>query len=158
MFNLKSVLLSVLTVGAMAAVVGGATFAPFTSTDSATGSVTAGKVSIDVNEAGLGGTLAFTVGLDCPVGPLAPGDSCTASVHVENTSTLPTMLTLANTSVEVDGDPGTCFVVSAAPAPVALAAGADYDYTVTVTLDLAAPNSCQGDSVSVTTTATASSV
>lgn len=80
----RSILFSLLVIGAVVALVAGAgTFAPFTTSDDDAGEVTATTLSITV--AGTG-TLDFSTGdAGCPT-DLLPGDTCEDTVTVTNFS------------------------------------------------------------------------
>lgn len=86
----KSILFSVMVIGAALAIVAGASsFATFTDSSTATTtSLTAGTVKMDIN--GTHGTVGVTLaGTNCPqTGNMAFNDSCTVSYNVNNTGTL----------------------------------------------------------------------
>ncbi len=82
----RKILLAGVVVSAFAATtMSGATFAPWTSSSSATGNVTAGTLAVSAQD-GLDSTIDFTPAGDCA--NLAPGDNCTATIEVFNTGTL----------------------------------------------------------------------
>jgi predicted ribosomally synthesized peptide with SipW-like signal peptide len=87
---LRGTLLSLLTIGAVAFIVGGATFAPFSDSGDATGSVSAGTLQININgDPGAPEPVTFMFNTEayCP-GNMAVGDSCTAVLTITNVGTL----------------------------------------------------------------------
>ncbi len=162
----RSILLSLTTIGAVVGLfASAATFAAFTSSDTESGSVTAGSVTIDVFGSP-GSALSFDPGATgCPTA-LAPGDTCTETVNVTNNGTLPVTISLA------PGSPSISIVDSIAPAGCAagdwstlagafgdstLAPGQTTTFTLDVTLLSAAVNGCQGETATVTATVDATS-
>ena len=154
----RSILLSLLIIGAVAAMVGGASFSAFTDQESASGTVTAGTVQVGLTPTG-SGSLTWT-GTGCP-GPIGTGDTCTSTVDVDYTGNLAATMDLVLT----DNDAAGCFNVSGTwTADDGTPTGAALDQTgvtaedgtVSVSVQLApsAPNSCQGASVDVTLTVT----
>jgi predicted ribosomally synthesized peptide with SipW-like signal peptide len=87
---LRGTLLSLLTIGAVAFIVGGATFAPFSDSGDATGSVSAGTLQININgDPGAPEPVTFMFNTEtyCPDN-MAVGDSCTAVLTITNVGTL----------------------------------------------------------------------
>jgi predicted ribosomally synthesized peptide with SipW-like signal peptide len=151
-------LLSLLVIGAVAAMVGGASYSAFTDSESASGTVTAGSVAVDLSPTG-SGSLVWS-GAGCP-SPLGQGDSCTADVAVDYTGNL--AATFDMSLVATESEPG-CYTVggvwdpnppgaptTALPTSTAVAE----DGTVAITVTLTGGNSCQGETASVTLTVTA---
>jgi predicted ribosomally synthesized peptide with SipW-like signal peptide len=154
----RSILLSLLVIGAVAAMVSGASFSVFSDTESASGTVTAGTVQVDLTPTGTG-SLVWS-GAGCP-SPLGSGDTCTANVAVNYAGNL--AATFAMTLGAVESEPG-CYTVSGtwdpdppggSTTPLPIASTAAADGTVAITVTLSGPNSCQGDTVDVTLTVTA---
>ena len=162
----RSMLLSVTVIGAVLAVFATAsTFAAFTTSDSDSGTVTAGDVEIDVHGTDNPGLVFNDPIASCP-SPMAPGDSCTATVTVENIGSLP---------VQLIPDPPTASVVTSESLVPAGCTDGDWsavasffddafldpgdiaNFTVTVTLDALANNGCQGETATVTVTVDAES-
>lgn len=159
----KSMMLSFATIGAVLSLFTAATtFAAFTASDTETGSVTAGTVTINLDGDDLSGgtSLLFDApALSCP-SPMAPGNACTADVTVTNTGTVPVTLALAA------GSPSLTVVDSVAPAGCAagdwtvtaaglapsLTPGGSDTFTVVVTLLIGAVNGCQGETANVSLT------
>ncbi len=161
----RSILMSLVVIGAVVALLaGGATFAPFTDSDSDKGEVTAGNVEIEV----LGtGTLTFDAPVvSCP-SPMAPGDTCTASVQVQNTGDLTVTLSDPSHSItNVSGGEGTCDAgdwttatanLSYTPDVTNVAPGGVKTFNAKVTLDSDAQEGCQGATAEVTVEVTATS-
>ncbi len=158
----RSILTSLLVIGgAIALLAGGATFAPFTDTDSDSGDVTAGDVEIDVF--GSGASLDFefvSTATDCDT--MAPGDSCDDTlVSVTNTGTLEVSLAAPVPSesgaLETCGDGDSLgTTVSTYSGDGILAVGETETFSVTVTLEGSADNTCEAatGTVSVAVTAT----
>lgn len=160
----RSILLSVVTIAAMLAVFATATtFAAFTSSDSDSGEVTAGTVSIEV----LGtGTLNFTGGsLNCP-SAIAPGDICGPDeVTVTNNGDL--AVTLSDPVVSATGDLSTCDggghlgattgAQSYTADSTVLAPGEFATFEISAALDGVAGNDCQSQTGTVTVEVTATS-
>jgi predicted ribosomally synthesized peptide with SipW-like signal peptide len=87
---LRGTLLSLLTIGAVAFIVGSATFAPFSDSGDATGSVSAGTLQININgDPGAPEPVTFMFNTEtyCPDN-MAVGDSCTALLTITNVGTL----------------------------------------------------------------------
>jgi predicted ribosomally synthesized peptide with SipW-like signal peptide len=84
----RSILFSLMVIGAVIAVVAGAsTFSAFTSSDSISGTVTAGKLKVDLDQtSGTEIDTTFTLGngTDCDTGEMAPGDDCVVNLTVQN--------------------------------------------------------------------------
>lgn len=143
----RSILMSLLVIGgAIALLAGAGTFAPFTSTDSDSGDVTAGTVAITVVGTG---TIDFASGdLGCDLN-LAPGDTCGPdTVTVENTGSLP--VTLSDPVPSESGDLETCGDGDNLTTTVGALSDTTLDPTETatfdveVTLEADADNDCQG--------------
>ena len=157
--------------GALSLVAATSTLAAFTAEDSDTGTVTAGTVSLSVEGAGAPGLVFLPGALDCP-DPMAPGDSCVASVTVTNTGSLSVTLAAATatvTDVSVGGcTANTDFTASAGAytfespgdsilsSTTADAADDSATYEVTVTLIADPADACQGATATVSTTASGS--
>lgn len=165
----RSMLLSVTMIGAVLAVFAAAsTFAAFTSSDTDSGTVTAGTATIRLQgTAATPGEITFGPGAaGCPVN-LAPGNSCVATVTVTNEGSLAVVLTPdPTTDIDVSTtdtvDPAGC-----TPADWSASAGTFVDpnldpgesttFELTVTLDGAANNGCQGETATVEVTVAAES-
>ena len=168
----RSTLLSLLVmVSTVAIFATGATFA-LTTSDSASGTVKAGTfaVNLAVNGTGLDGALAFSTGnVRCP-STLQPGDSCTATVNVQNTSGFPLILAQptsspVGTADTIDSvDPVGCldshwpveFDTTTNLYEINLPAGATTSFVVRVTLAANAPLGCSGETATVLVTVAAS--
>jgi len=161
----RSILMSLVVIGAAVALLaGGATFAPFTDTDSDSGSVTAGNVEITVEGTG---TLKFDApAVSCPT-PMAPGDTCTASVEVTNTGDLTVTLSDPSHSITaVTGGEGYCDAsdwttatanVSYTPDVTKVAPLGTKTFNVKVTLKPDAEQGCQKATADVKVEVTATS-
>lgn len=168
----RSTLLSLITICATLAIFAtGATFA-LTTSDSASGSVTAGTfIAIDVRGTGAASALAFSFApssATCP-SALLPGDSCRAQVTVENTGFVPLTLDAPTTSpdgfaaVNDSAAPPGC---TGASWPVTLGAldgselapHATRTFVVTVTLAVDAPLACQNETAVVTVSVNANTL
>lgn len=111
----RSILLSMLTIGAVAAMVTGASFAGFSDTQSGSGTVTAGTVTLDD-----GGVETFNInfpGPSCP-GPMGVGDICNNGVPgvsggyvLTYTGNLPAHVALSLATVESAHAGAACFTV-----------------------------------------------
>lgn len=154
----RSIIMSMLVIGALATLIGAGTWATFTDSGTATGDVTAGTVNVVLNsDTSDDVELAFEPGTDpeCPAN-MAFGETCTAALTVANAGSL--SVTYAVTVVDSAAD---CFT-SVLDIEAALEAGdeegdADHDAgdshsgTVTTTLDSDA-EACQGATNTVTVT------
>ncbi len=160
--TLLSLLVMVSTVGIFAT---GATFAAWTASDTATGTVTAATVSIDVFGDGAGGVLLFDDPIaSCPQ-PMRPNDTCTATVTVTNAGSLPVSLTFlaGSPSVATTDAQGVAgclpshwsVVEGSQSLPAGLAAGASGPFSLDVTLSASAPDGCQGETATVSVTVVA---
>jgi predicted ribosomally synthesized peptide with SipW-like signal peptide len=162
----RNILFSLMIIGAIAALISGATFSAFTDSAEVTGSITAGNVQVDTNDTT---TLAWNPTADCPASTpttfLGSGDSCTSTVPVDYTGNLPASMSFLLTW-ESSGD---CFEVSASfgstpftgegsQLSLEVAAAADGQVTVTVGLPGDAPNSCQSATISLTLTVTTTEI
>jgi spore coat-associated protein N len=152
----RSILLSVLIIGAVAALVGAGSWAAFTDSGTASGTVTAGTVDIKLNGSDTA-SLTFSSAPGCP-NAMAPGDSCTATVTVTNgNSSLALDYTIGTPTVTPSNSSCTSFSASVtsptdtAGDPGHMPAGAPDSETfdVTVTLASSAGNECQGASATV---------
>lgn len=167
----RSILLSLTTIGAVVGLfASAATFAAFTSSDTESGSVTAGTVAInaqgDVTGTATNG-LSFDPGAaGCPLA-LAPGNTCTETVHVKNVGSLPVTVSFAGpptvTNFETVGTGVTMpdctagdWITTGTLAATAVAPGAEVTFPVTIQLHPSANNGCQGESPLVSVTVTAS--
>jgi predicted ribosomally synthesized peptide with SipW-like signal peptide len=158
----RTILVSLLVVGAaLALLAGGATFAPFTDTDSDSGDVAAGTVDIEV----LGtGTLDFSAGdPGCPAA-MAPGDTCGPdTVTITNNGSL--SVTLSDPAVTYSGDLSTCDgggKLSASTSAQSYTADVTVldptdtaTFDISATLDSSAGDDCQGATGTVTVAVTA---
>ncbi|HLF99258.1 MAG TPA: TasA family protein [Acidimicrobiia bacterium] len=159
----RRILLSVVTsAAAIAAVVTGGAFAPFSDTGTAVGGVQAGTLEVSVDGDGDGGSLVFDSEDWCDAN-MAPGDVCEADVTVVNTGSLS-----ATYVASIADDESACFTPGITPAFEAALepghaelpddptedhdAGDSHTGTVTITLDSTAGNECQGASTTVTFT------
>jgi predicted ribosomally synthesized peptide with SipW-like signal peptide len=155
-------------IGAIAALISGATFSAFTDSATVTGSITAGNVQVDTNDTT---TLVWNLSETCPASTpttvIGSGDSCTSTVPVDYTGNLPASMSLLLTWEEstqgcftVDASFGTTEFVSGEGSQLSLevAAAADGVVTVTVGLPEDAPNSCQSATISLTLTVTTTEI
>jgi len=172
----RSILLSMLTIGAVAAMVTGASFAGFTDTQSGSGAVTAGTVTLD-------GVDTFDInfpGASCP-GPMGVGDICTTGVlgvsggyALTYTGNLDAHVALSLATVESAHAGAACFTVIGTAKesgvtglftlpippgytdPLGFPVVGGETITVWVTANLSRDsNECQGVTATVTVTATA---
>lgn len=161
--------LSFVALAAAVLMVGGL-YAPFTDTDSDSGTITAGTVSIVVlgTETSLDFELVSDPGTDCDA--VFPGDACTDVVLVTNTGDV--KVTLSAPSATESGDLETCgdgdqlstaFAPTYTPNVTKIGVGGVATFTVTTTFlassTQALTDDCQGDTgtVEVTVVATATS-
>jgi len=164
----RSMLLSVTMIGAVLAVFAAAsTFAAFTSSDSDSGSVTAGTVNITVEGTGAPGLVFTTGSAGCDLA-LAPGDICGPDT-VTVTNNGPLAVTLGTPSADYTGglsscNPGPSSALSSTidnlsytPGVTVVAASGTQTFDITAELDAAADNACQGLSGTVTVTVEATS-
>ena len=149
----RSILLSLLMIGAAASLLGSGTFAVFTTFDADSGVLKAGSISMNVLGSGPN-TLLFTTGsATCPDG-LFPGDSCTDLMTVTNTSSVPIIITNVTATeggaLETCGD-GNSLSTTTLPNRVGttLAASAFTTFTVATTLESTAASSCMDQSATV---------
>jgi predicted ribosomally synthesized peptide with SipW-like signal peptide len=111
----RSIIVSLLVVGAVAAMVSGASFSVFSDTESASGTVTAGTVALDD-----GGVETFLIDFpspSCP-GPMGVGDICNNGVPgvsggyvLTYTGTLDAHVALSLSTVESSHPGAACFTV-----------------------------------------------
>ena len=148
----RNILFSLMMIGAVAALISGATFSAFTDSATVTGSITAGNVQVGIGQE----TLSWS-GTDCPGSASAiigSGDDCTSSATVDYTGNLPATMDLVLVSTpSVTG----CFTVTAtwSVGSQSFVAGVantiqllnvtaeDGTVSVTVSLPTNAPNNCQ---------------
>ncbi len=156
----RSILLSLLIIGATATLLGSGTFAKFTTFDSDSGVLKSASIGISVK--GTGTSLAFSgSGGDCP-DALLPGDSCSDTVTVKNVSTVDVKITSVTTGetgiLETCGD-GNSLTTTTAPSIIGtiLAPGATTTFTITTVFDATATADCQGQSATVGVTVAAES-
>jgi hypothetical protein len=151
----RSILLSLLIIGAAATLLGSGTFAVFTTFSSDSGVLSSGSISMSVLGSGPN-TLLFTTGsATCPSG-LFPGDFCTDLVTVKNTSTVPIKITSVGVSElggleTCGGFPGNSLSSTLTPSIIGntLAPNGTTTTTVKTTLDSAADSSCEGQTATV---------
>lgn len=139
-------MLSLMIIGLVSALVGGATFAVFSSTaTNADNAFTAGTVAIEA------GAITQTSALD--ITNLAPGDVYTGTFKITNTGSLEAKITdiTANTSGALFTS-GDCVVGFTMPTGT-IAAGASITVPFTVTYDLAATVQDQSGTLSFSVTA-----
>lgn len=162
----RSTLLSLITICTVLVLFAtGATFAAWTNSNSASGTVTASAVTIDViGSPGPG--LSFTTGGGCTGPTMSQGETCTETVKVTNLSTT-TSVTLAPpvavvSSITSDFDPVGCanvasnwLVVADSPGSLGLSPLAFTTFDVTVTLGGSAEDGCQGETATITVTVSA---
>jgi len=148
----RSILLSLLIIGAAASLLGSGTFAKFNTFDSDSGVLKAASIGITVN--GTGNSLAFSGGGgNCP-DALLPGDSCSDTVTVENVSTVSVKILSVTASeagtLETCGD-GNSLTTTTTPNIVGtiLAPGGTTTFTITTVFDATATADCQGQSATV---------
>jgi predicted ribosomally synthesized peptide with SipW-like signal peptide len=118
----RSILFSLMVIGAVIAVVAGAsTFSAFTSTDNISGTVTAGKLKIDLADTGATpseNSLTFDLNTAC--GEMTPTDTCTVLIQLCNGTSAAGVCTgspssnleeyiSAATFEELAGDSDNCF-------------------------------------------------
>ena len=148
----RSILLSLLVIAAAATFLGVGTFATFIASDSDSGVLKSASLSIDVQ--GTGTSLAFSgSGGRCP-DQLLPGDSCSDTVTVKNTSSI--NVTIVNVLVTESGLLETCGdgnSLNTVTAPnivgVTLAPNATTNFTITTTLEATANFSCMNKTATV---------
>lgn len=150
----RSILLSLLIIGAVTTLLGSGTLAAFTTFSSDSGVVKAGSIGITVRGSGAN-TLIFTgSGGNCPDN-LFPGNSCSDTVTVTNVSAVPVKIATVTPSeagaLDTCGD-GDSLSTSTSPSIIGniLAPGGTATTTVTTTLEAAANASCMGQSATVT--------
>ena len=161
----RSILLSLMIIGAVAAMISGATFSAFTDSDDATGTLTTGNVNVT-----LGNSESFSFSPSC-TNPIGSDDICTSTVAVTygGTNSLPASLALDLAF----NNPESCFVVGlswsgggsdsgASPQQVPVASAASGTATVTVqvnnSLNQTALNGCQDETITLTLTVTATEI
>lgn len=164
----RSILLSLLIIGAAATLLGSGTFAVFTTFSSDSGVLKSGSISMSVLGSGPN-TLIFTGGAHCPDG-LFPGDFCSDIVTVTNTSSVSnikiTGVTTAETGgletcgIEIPPDSLTTTTAPLIPSIIGtiLAPNGTTTFTIKTTLDSTADSSCQNQSASVGVTVAAESI
>lgn len=154
----RSILLSLLVIGAAATLLGAGTFAKFTTSGSDSGTLTAASLSIEVK--GSGASLAFSgSGGNCP-NALLPGNTCSdPAVTVTNKSAIPVTITGVSAweagLLETCGDGDSLTTTITTPPTGTLAPGASKTFGVTVTFDATATTDCQGKSATVQVTVAA---
>jgi len=150
----KSILFSLMVIGAVAAMITAATSASFTDTVTSNGNTfAAGTLQLSVDTLCAGDTTPDSIcarGVAFSATNVAPGDTATTHTYsVHNFGTLPGNLKISQTpSIDV-GHAGcalTDWTFSTAPATSSLAAGATNAtaYAASVQLKSSAPNACQG--------------
>lgn len=151
---LKKLIMSGLVLGGIVATVSAGSYAAFTDTGTATGTVSAATVDILLN--GSDGTVAVAF---APAGNIIPGGSSTQTVTVYNNGSVPVNVSqLGLIAISEVSDPGAdCLPASvsavAAGLPISgLAPGGSANFTVTFTLDIGAGNECQGTQWQIDTT------
>jgi predicted ribosomally synthesized peptide with SipW-like signal peptide len=158
---LRGTLLSLLTIGAVAFIVGSATFAPFSDSGDATGSVSAGTLQIAINEDDTPdpATFTFSTPAFCPDN-MAVNDSCTADLTITNVGTLAGDIVSWNAWIESVSPENECTGQPEEPETeadynwtVALAGPVDGEDEVNELAELLLPNSI-GDSAVFTVTVT----
>jgi hypothetical protein len=167
----KSMMLSFATLATVLGLFTAAsTFAAFTAEDTETGFVKAGYVTINA-QGDLGAVatdgLSFLLGgvTDCTIG-MAPGDTCSETVHVTNNGTLPVTVSAPlpvvtnfeqfNTGVLLPDCTVGDWPVTGTLASTVVNPGDSTSYVITVQLHPAASNGCQAEAptISVTVSAT----
>jgi predicted ribosomally synthesized peptide with SipW-like signal peptide len=160
-------LFSLMMIGAVAALISGATFSAFTDSATVTGSITAGNVQVGFQETG---NLNWNPSATCleptpGVNILGSGDSCTSTVNVDYTGNLAASMVLTLTWTETSP----CFQVTASFGATPLASGgggltlnvanaADGQVSVTVALPSNAADSCQNAQISLSLTVTTTEI
>ena len=170
----RNILFSLMMIGAVAALVSGATFSFFTDSANVTGSITAGNVQVGVGSA----TLSWT---GCPSatpttsGVLGSTNTCTSTVSVDYTGNLAATMVLDVAFTQSPSTSPTCFQVglswsgggtpangTSSPQAVSGLTAADGTATVTVAVrsDLTQEqlNACQGVAINLTLTVTTTEV
>ena len=155
----RSILISLLVIGAAAALLGAGTFATWTTSGSDSGTITAGGLAIQVK--GSGASLAFSgSGARCP-NKVMPGDICNDTVTVTNNSTTNVTITAVDAS-ESGGDLDTCgdgdtLTTTTIPniTGAILAPGGKTSFTITTTFEATAGSDCQGRSALIVVVVTA---
>ena len=149
----RSILISLLVIGAAATLFGAGAFAKFSTMGSDSGVLTAATLKITVK--GTGTSLAFSgSGGNCP-DKLLPGNVCTDTVTVTNTSGVPVIIKSVTPSelgtLDTCGD-GDSILTTTAPSIVntTLAPNATTTFTITATFENSAGTDCQGKSATVT--------
>ncbi len=147
----RSILLSLLIIGAAASLLGSGTFAKFNTFDSDSGVLKAASIGITVN--GTGASLAFTgSGGNCP-DALLPGDGCSDLVTVQNVSTVSVKIINVTTSeggtLETCGDGDSLTTTTTPIIGTVLAPGGTTTFTITTVFDATATADCQGQSATV---------
>ena len=102
----RSILVSLMIIGAVAALISGATFSAFTDTETIEGTITAGNVDVDLDGAT---SLAFTPA-PCP-SPIGSETVCTTIITVNYTGSLAATLDMSLAFTPSDAS---CFAVSLA--------------------------------------------
>ena len=151
----RSILLSLLVIGAAATLFGAGAFAKFSASGSDSGVLTAATLTITVK--GTGSSLAFSgSGGNCP-DKLLPGNACSDTVTVTNTSGVAVKITSV-TAIEIglldtcgDGDSISSTTIPPIPSIIGttLAPSATTTFTITATFEATATSDCQGKSATV---------
>jgi predicted ribosomally synthesized peptide with SipW-like signal peptide len=96
----KGLLLSLLTIGGVAFIVGGATFAPFSDSGDATGDVSAGTLTISINGDSTPDPASLVFDSESFCGNMAPGDICETVITIANTGSLTGQIVLVDAWIE----------------------------------------------------------
>jgi predicted ribosomally synthesized peptide with SipW-like signal peptide len=166
----RNILFSLMMIGAVAALISGATFSAFTDTANITGSITAGNVQVGFGQTG---NLSWNPSATCsqPAGTPVLGStgSCTSTVTVNYTGNLPADMDLSLAFTQSAVTPSPCFLVelswsgggedSGTTSPVELTDLTAANGTATVTVSLAElsqvnQDACQSIGISLTLTVT----
>lgn len=164
----RNILFSLMMIGAVAALISGATFSAFTDSAQVTGTITAGNVDVSFGETTV---FNWTPDLSCPESPagsalVRSGTTCTSTVNVIYSGTITAKMTL---TLGWTGTNSSCFNVTAQYGATAFINGPDpaplehvvnpvtpgtYPVTVTVGLPAGAANTCQNATINLTLTVT----
>lgn len=154
----KKILMSGLVLGALAATVGGATYAPWSDAATGTGTITAAVIDIEVDGGAPGEPDAF--GLVFIPQDLLPGESSSDTFTLDNVGTRDVSLTyLAAPSGGTVLCPAGWLTPITVTGPATLTpADPPAVVTVSATLDSGAPIDCMGVTFTVTVTVTGTGV
>lgn len=108
----RNILFSLMMIGAVAALVSGATFSAFTGTANVTGSITAGKVTVGLGSETLSWTNCLTP-TPTTSGLLGSANTCTSQVQVNYTGNLAATMVLKVEWTQSATTPANCFQVGA---------------------------------------------